>query len=39
MRLLLATLLFCFTTLVSAAETRFDSLYFFSQKKPCRLKG
>ncbi|MBC3862119.1 hypothetical protein H8K32_08430 [Undibacterium jejuense] len=39
MRLLLATLLFCFSTLVSAAETRFDSLYFFQSEETMQAKG
>jgi len=39
MRLLLVTFLLCFSTLVSAAETRFDSLYFFQSEQTMQAKG
>ena len=39
MRLLLATILLCFSTLVSAAETRFDSIYFFQSEETMQAKG
>jgi len=39
MRLLLATLLLSFSTLVFAAETRFDSIYFFQSEQTLQAKG
>ncbi|MFZ6655116.1 hypothetical protein [Undibacterium sp. TJN19] len=39
MKLLLATLLFCFSTLTQAADTRFDSIYFFQSQKELEAKG
>lgn len=39
MRLLLATMLFCFTTLTQAADTRFDSIYFFQSQAELEKKG
>ena len=39
MKLLLAILLFCFSTLTQAAETRFDSIYFFQPQAELEKKG
>ncbi len=39
MKLLLAALLFCFATLTQAAETRFDSIYFFQSQQQLEQKG
>ncbi|MBC3920795.1 hypothetical protein H8L32_25235 [Undibacterium sp. CY18W] len=39
MKLLLATLLLCFSALTQAAETRFDSIYFFQSQKQLEQKG
>ncbi len=39
MKLLLATLLFCFSTLTQAADTRFDSIYFFQSQAELEKKG
>ncbi|MFZ6871553.1 hypothetical protein ACO0LF_05720 [Undibacterium sp. Di27W] len=39
MKLLLATLLLCFSTLTQAAEARFDSIYFFQSQAELEKKG
>ncbi|MFZ6641163.1 hypothetical protein ACO0LL_15545 [Undibacterium sp. TC4M20W] len=39
MKLLLATLLLCISTLTQAAETRFDSVYFFQSQAELEKKG